>query len=289
VKLIRKILILSVNTDWANDLKKIFNENSKVNAEIASTRPKAVGLLTDQEYAAVIVEDTFNLKNMDFFFRSLSTINSPPKFIYLAFSDFNLYKTVSLPEKIPDNTTLKAYSLPLPKDTLVNLIYADLFPYGHSSDSDFDREFIQVLIKATQRVIESLGCKGFKAQKPDLLTKMKIDPEVVIRGKIIIKTEFFSGSIFLSFPEDTYKKLYGSLTGIEIASISEENRDFAGELANMVYGQAKKELEENGIKLDMAIPILDYGRVLRSNNPVYVIPVDACMGRMYIKLAPKYY
>lgn len=284
MKIIRKILILSINTDWANDLKDQFIQNKKVSVEIATTRTVATKFLTDMEFDAVIMEDTFKVKNMDYFLRSLTSQKYHPKFVFFIFSEFNLYKDLVIPEELSE-IKFRAHSLPLPKETLEEIVSNELFPKGATSDSSLDREFMQVLIKSTQRVIETLSIENLNAKKPELLSKMD-DPSVAIRGKIILKTDFFNGSLLLSFPEESYKQLYLKVVGQEIETLTDENKDFAGELANMIYGQTKKHLEENGVKLDMAIPIIDQTPKLASQKPIYVIPFESSIGNFYIKLAP---
>ena len=287
MKIIRKVLILSINTDWANELKGLFTENPKVVVDIATTRTLATKLLSDNEYIAVIMEDTFKLKNMDYFLRSIETLAVRPGFVFFCFSDFELYSTISIPEALSD-VKFKAYSLPLPKALIEQVVFQEIFPYGSDSSSDFDREFIQVLIKSANRVFGSFELDDLKAQKPCLLTKMD-NLNVSIRGKILIKSNFFKGALFVSFCEQTYKNLYLKVVGSPIESIDSTNKDFAGELANMIYGQAKKELDENGVKLDMAIPVLDQSASLSSTSPIFVVPIESSIGTFYIKLAPGLY
>jgi len=285
VKIIRKVLILSINTDWANDLKSLFLKNKKVSVEIATTRTVATKLLTENEFDAVLMEDTFKLKNMDYFLRSLQSQKHHPKFVFFFFSEFNLYKDIVVPETL-DKIGFRAHSLPMPKELIEELVSNELFPRGATTDSSLDREFMQVLIKSTSKVIETLSIGELKSHKPELLSKME-NTDVSIRGKIILKTDFFNGSLLLSFPEESYKKLYEKVVGQNIDSLTDDNKDFAGELANMIYGQTKKHLEENGVKLDMAIPIIDQSEKLNSSRPVYVIPFDSEIGKFYIKLAPE--
>lgn len=285
MKIIRKVLILSINTDWANDLKDLFLSNKKMSVEIATTRTVATKLLTDYEFDAVLMEDTFKLKNLDYFLRSLQSQKVHPKFVFFFFSDFSLFKMIEVPEALKD-IGYRAHSLPMPKEQIVEIVSNELFPRGATTDSSLDREFMQVLIKATHRVIESLNIEDVVAHKPELLTKME-ETDVAIRGKIILKTDFFNGSLLLSFPEKSYKHLYEKVVGQSIDQLSDENNDFAGELANMIYGQTKKHLEENGVKLDMAIPIIDQSPKLNSKKPIYVIPFDSSIGKFFIKLAPE--
>lgn len=287
MRIIRKILILTINTDWGADLKQKLTENSKVQVDIASIRTTATKLMTENHYTAVIMEDTFKVKNLDYFLRLVSSQNIRPKFVYFCFSDIDLYKTINIPENL-NGIEFRAHSLPLPKELLQQIIYEEIFPYGAESKGDFDREFIQVLINSAKKVLTSFGLEDVKAKKPELLSKMD-ELDVGIRAKIIIKSDYFKGSMLVSFPEQAYKNLYKKVVGQDIEKVDEKNTDFAGELANIIYGQSKKELEEHGVKLDMAIPILDRTGKILSQSAVYVIPIESSVGEFYLKLAPNYF
>ncbi|EQC46314.1 chemotaxis protein CheX [Bacteriovorax sp. Seq25_V] len=286
MKIVRKVLILSINTDWANELAELLKESPKIEVVCATSRTAATKLITDSHFEAVIIEESFKEKNIDYFFRVVVTQKVKPDNVFLCFSDFLSYRRIELPDSL-DGIKIKIHSLPMPKVILKDLLYNELFPMGLSNLS-IDREFNQVLVRASHRVLESLSITDIKTSKPVLLSKMeKFD--IAIRGKVIIKTEFFSGALLISFPLESYKSLYKSVVGVEIEELSADNTDFAGEVANMIYGQAKKELDENGVKLNMAIPVLDVSKELLSKKPIYVIPVDSSVGRIYIKIAPDYF
>jgi CheY-specific phosphatase CheX len=103
------------------------------------------------------------------------------------------------------------------------------------------------------------------------------------------KNDFFSGSFFVSFPEKAYLNLRKQVLGETETTINDNNSDFAGELANIIYGQTKKELHENGINLEMVIPTSDRSASLKSKHPIIIIPIDSSFGRFYIKLAKDLY
>ena len=111
---------------------------------------------------------------------------------------------------------------------------------------------------------------------------------MVIRAKIVINSPFFKGSFFVSFPKDTFLSFYEKVVMEKHEAINEENRDFAAEMANIIYGQAKNILSGSGVKLDMVIPAVDTQPSLHSNDPIIVIPFDMELGRFYIKVAPGY-
>ncbi len=283
MKIIRKLLILSFNYDWADDLKVLFDNNPKMETLVACTRTVATKLLSENEFDLIVLEETYKLKNMDYLLRVLTTLKRKPRCVYFLFSDFSLYKTIEIPKDL--DICYKALSLPLSKKVINEIVNDELFPYGATDTSTFDREFMSVLIRACQNVITSFNITELRAQKPIALKAL--DKEITIRGKIILKNQFFKGSILVSFPKQSFLNLSNKVLNTTNTEIDNEIRDFAGELTNMIYGQAKKELEENGIKLDMAIPIVDESsRIQAGENPIYVIPFDSSIGEFFIKLAP---
>jgi chemotaxis protein CheX len=279
------VLILSLNNDWADELISLFGENQKIEIQLANTRSMAMKLISDTQYDVLIFEDSYRLKNINVTLRALESQKVAPKKVYFCFSDFNVFREMDLPQI--ENVVFKTHSLPIPKQTLVNLVLEDLFPYGQTSNANFDLEFIQVLIKAASHVFSTFNIESLKFQKPLLHNKIENKLTISIRGKIMLKHAFFNGSFFISFPQNTFLNLYEEVVGSAGEEINSENRDFAGELANMVFGHAKKELEEHGVKLDMALPVLDQSEEIVSKKPIYVVPVQSSLGDFYLKVAPE--
>lgn len=232
------------------------------------------------------MEDTFREKNIEFILRAISTQKQKPKSIIFCFSEFNIYKNIVAPVELSE-LIMRAYSLPMPKNILKDLIFNILFPLGQSTTS-FDREFNQILVRSSTKVLESLGVSEISVSKPELLSKIG-DIAAAIRGKIIIKSEFFAGAMFVSFPRESYLTLYSKVTGSKVTELTKDISDFAGEIANMIYGNAKKSLEENGVKLNMAIPVIDQSGALKSDQPIYVIPLNTSVGKIYLKIAPGHF
>lgn len=149
-----------------------------------------------------------------------------------------------------------------------------------------DLEFIQVFVNATKKVLEEMGdVKDLTHHKPTYMDKMEKPLETGIASKIMISSEFFKGNFYVIFPEPTFLKLYANAVFEEHESINDENADFAGELANIIYGQSKKVLAASGLNLDMAIPSIHRSTQIQSEL-VIVIPFDSSIGNLYIAVAP---
>ncbi|MBF0316240.1 MAG: chemotaxis protein CheX [Oligoflexia bacterium] len=80
--------------------------------------------------------------------------------------------------------------------------------------------------------------------------------EGVVSGIINVQSELGNFAIIISFPEDTYLKLISRMIGEEITELSDEIRDGATEILNIIYGQAKAVLNEDDAGLKPEIPLL---------------------------------
>ncbi len=280
--IIRKILVLSFNTDWANTLRKKLNEHKKVSSSLASMRSDASKLISDEKFSTLIFEESFTAKNVNFILRALVSQNiEKPKSIIFLSSQLSFLKEIEVPKEFTSKVYF--YSIPMNIATLVDLIQ-DRLLINIKSSSDLDQEFSKTLLKAATNIINTFpGIDN--SLRPQKAFMLKDDLNIAIRGKIIIKSEFFQGSVFVSFPKESYLKIYEQMTGESHDDLNAGNIDFAGEVANMVYGQAKKILSQQGVNLDMAIPVTDRSETLKSERPIFVIPFETALGQLYIKVA----
>lgn len=290
MNIIRDILVLTFNTDWGKDIKDAFADVKKAKIDICSMRSIAVKKISEKNYAAVIIEDTFLIKNINFILRAfLSQNHSQPEVIIFSFIDFSLYKQIDFPEGLKSHP--HAISGPVNPSEIKETIKRYIFHLGETEiGGPIDGEFFGILMSATKQTLEGLGIfKEIEFGETVLSSSMEQAPVWAISGKIIIKSDFFSGSLFFSFPKKTYMNIYNETTGSNASEIEDGNADYAGEIANMIYGHTKKILEKQGIQLDMAIPITDRSSDLESKHPVYIIPVQSSLGGFWIKLAINYF
>ena len=96
-----------------------------------------------------------------------------------------------------------------------------------------------------------------------------------------------SGCVVLCFPMTTALKVASAFSGVEMTKDHEDFADALGELANIVAGQAKANLE--GFDISISLPNVIVGRshtVLRSKQrPRLVIPCHSSLGRFTVEVA----
>ncbi|OUR97808.1 hypothetical protein A9Q84_06300 [Halobacteriovorax marinus] len=290
MKIIRKILIASQNSLWAGELKKALMLSKKIDCEICSERASVVKKILEYDYSLVIFENSFEIKNIEFILRLFTNPDqTKPNQIIFCINDFQDLKKIDIPIELLE--IISTYSMPLPIHILNEIITNVALPISalNANVDSLDKEFVQVLIRSTKEVLEEMVPEELKVQKPCLLSSMEDYPEISIRGKVLIKSEFFTGSLFISFPKKSFLNIYAVVVGEKVSEISSEEEDFASSMANMIYGRVKRILADQGVELNMAIPSVERCEKLdQAKGPIFVIPFSSGHGVIYIKIAKDY-
>jgi len=96
--------------------------------------------------------------------------------------------------------------------------------------------------------------------KPFLKDPSNPLPTSDIAGVIGISSPSFRGTISICFPEKTFLLLISSMLGETYTEITKDVEDGAGETLNMIFGYAKRILNERGYGIDKAIPTVVRGQ-----------------------------
>lgn len=137
-----------------------------------------------------------------------------------------------------------------------------------------DVRYINPFINSLLNTVEMMMGMNPEAKPPyvkgDSLTQGDIT------GVIGFAEKNVTGSVALSFPEETALKLYSVLTGENVFRITKDVEDSVGELANIVAGGAKTELSKEGLTFHISIPSVIVGKNHTISNkvetPIVVIP-----------------
>lgn len=158
---------------------------------------------------------------------------------------------------------------------------------GVGTQKQLDTDFINPFLTATMHVLEVQASVDAIAQS--IFIKKDCDKfQGDISGVIGIISETFTGSVVISFSEATFLNIMSSMLGEEIKEITKETSDGAGELTNMIFGQAKISLNEKGYGIKTAIPSVVTGRnhsltTLTAGTTV-VIPFKSNVGDFFIEI-----
>ena len=146
-------------------------------------------------------------------------------------------------------------------------------------------EYINPFIKAVIEVVKVMASVKVKASKPYL---KKDDLATGDVSSIVGMTGQSSGTFSLSFDEESMLLIASKMFGEEITTLDRDVSEVCGEIANMVSGQARRELETIGLRLDGAIPSVFGGKnhnILHfSDGPKIAIPFTAEKGKFTMEV-----
>ena len=120
-----------------------------------------------------------------------------------------------------------------------------------------DVRYINPFIESTVHVLQTMSSIAARVGRPYL------KKDEVARGDvsgIIGLAGDVKGSISVSFSEACILNIVSNMFKEKITELNDEVKDAAGELSNMISGQARQKLELIGRNLQAAIPIVIMGK-----------------------------
>ncbi|MCB0342032.1 MAG: chemotaxis protein CheX [Pseudobdellovibrionaceae bacterium] len=160
-------------------------------------------------------------------------------------------------------------------------------PKPNKKDAVLDVDFINVFIDAALKTLKIQCSFEVQAGKP-YLKKESLSEPLAIAAIIGLTSPSFTGSIALGFPSQVFLRIMSNMLMEEFTEIDDELQDGAGELLNIIFGQAKAALNERGYGLDLAIPSVIRGNDLKvthmTNSPAIIIPFTSEVGPLYIEV-----
>ncbi len=148
-----------------------------------------------------------------------------------------------------------------------------------------DVNLVNPFIDATVNVLETMAFTKAQANKPYLKEDDMARGDV---SGIIGLTGETSGTISVSFTENSILAIVSNMFGEEVKEISDEIEDAVGEIANMISGQARQKLEEGGRSLKAAIPTVIKGKdhtiTHMTPYPIIAVPFSTDNGDFTIEV-----
>jgi chemotaxis protein CheX len=150
-----------------------------------------------------------------------------------------------------------------------------------------DTEFINPFLNAT---VNTLKVQAQIQTEPGQVYVKK--PKEFIQGDISgvigIVSDSFNGSVVITFPEKVFLKIISNMLGEEYTKIDNDIVDGAGELTNMIFGQAKVVLNEKGYGIKTAIPSVvsgkDHSLSGLTKGPVVIVPFSTEFGPFFVEI-----
>lgn len=127
-----------------------------------------------------------------------------------------------------------------------------------------------------------------KLGKPYLKTSEASTTRIDIAGLVGIISSDLKGNICLCFPQATFLLVMERMLGEKYPAITDEIADGAAELMNMIFGYAKRMLNDQGHDLQKALPSVISGENIKirqkNNHTVIVLPFESEIGVFQLEL-----
>lgn len=289
----RNVLLIDRGADRVGQLRNLLiNCGKKISVFTSQGQYKVPEILSENEIRCVFINGNIGKTDVVAILRLIMTINKKKKFevpIYFTSEDFGLLQSITDEFRFEH---FKILHTPLDIDDLAEKIKLTLIGKPASAAGKIppqnlkvDVEFMNIFISSTQRVISEMAqITDLAHRPPTLMAKLQTPMNIAVSSKILISSTYFSGSYFIAFPKETFLNFYGIVVMEECKEITNENRDFVSELANIIYGQCKKALADKGYNLGMIIPSVHMGEI--KHSVVIIIPFECLLGTFYLAIAP---
>ena len=145
--------------------------------------------------------------------------------------------------------------------------------------------FINPFIESTLRSLEMMASiqaeKAGLELKEDLITTYDISAIIGLTGET-------SGSIIISMPEALACKVASNMLMEDVPSMNKNVEDAIGEIGNIVVGDARRTLIQDGHSLNISIPTVVVGaghKISRSGDvPCIAIPFSTPFGNFEVNV-----
>ncbi|MGD9503450.1 MAG: chemotaxis protein CheX [Syntrophobacteraceae bacterium] len=149
-----------------------------------------------------------------------------------------------------------------------------------------DVSIINPFLAAAVNVLKTMARLDPKPGKPFLKKDQTAFGDV---SAIIGITGAAQGSMSLTFSEPCIKVIVSNLIGIKVEDINDEVKDAVGELTNMICGDARRRLGEQGFALQAGIPTIVSGKnhmiTHIHKGPCLAVPFETANGGFVVEVA----
>lgn len=152
----------------------------------------------------------------------------------------------------------------------------------------FDVNIINPFIDSAKEIIFSMA--GFEAKLKQLFVKKSTIMSGEVSGVVGMTGESFSGTLAITFSTPLIFSIIEKMVGELYDDINRpEVKDAVGEITNIIFGHAKKRLNEKNIFLQKAIPTVisgvNHSIDYFTNQTILVVPFETEKGPFSLEIA----
>ncbi len=142
------------------------------------------------------------------------------------------------------------------------------------SKNKIDVRFINPVLNSAVEVLTKMTAFKISSSKPYI--KKASERSGDISGVVGVVSSGFKGTISISFSEKGFLAVVSKILKEETTEIDDENKDAVAELMNIIFATARKILNQDGMNIQPAIPMIirgkDHSISHHSQNHTIVIP-----------------
>jgi chemotaxis protein CheX len=150
-----------------------------------------------------------------------------------------------------------------------------------------DTDFINPFLEATMKVLK-VQTQTDAIPGKIYLKNGKDSFSGDISGVIGLVSDSFNGSVVISFPESSFLKIMSRMLGEEYKEMTKDIVDGAGELTNIIFGQAKVALNEKGYGINTALPsvVTGHDHTVKSltKGQIVIVPFETDCGPFFVEI-----
>jgi chemotaxis protein CheX len=284
---VKNILIIEESEEKTLLLKHKFAQFHGVQIHTAQNFPEAINLLQENVYFAIVYNAISEIQFTESFVAKTSQLTAPHKTKYLIFlGDLFLDQVAKFNYEFEPRA--QVISSQIVVDLLIQKIAQLIKGFNENKKYSVDVKMLNPFVNATTQTLEMMcfthNLTHLSPKIYDLKNKNIF--EVDIAGTLIMESFKFNGRLSICFPKSTFLKLVGNMLSDTYTEINNDIEDAAAELTNMIYGQTKRVLSEQGYDFNKSIPKVVVGdsmfkKLIESYLTIY-IPFKCDEGKFYI-------
>lgn len=149
----------------------------------------------------------------------------------------------------------------------------------------YDVSFINPFLEAVVSVLETMAMVSVTPKTPSIKTERTTQGDVT---GLINVSGYATGTMALAMSEGAILNIVTNMIGEEYTKINDEIADAVGELTNMISGQARRSLAENGMTFSASTPsvIIGKGHIIDhvKSSPILCIPFSTDAGDFVVEV-----
>ena len=252
---------------------------------VASNDSEAILKATNADFDCVLLRT--KLPNLD----------DPKKFFHWSKSQKRmrlvpwivLGKDIESDKHLVEHRNLKFLESPDDGAALLKLLEGVLYsPEKGGAAPSIDVNFVNPFVNAVVSVLDQMGGVKLTRGAPHIRKSHAAASAMGdISGLIAMNSDRFLGSMAISFEEKLILKIYQNMVGSEEKTISSDVKDAVAELTNIIFGNAKRDLNAIGHTISPALPSIVTGKNHQIHHAVdgvcIILPFECADGHIQVE------